>query len=67
MGVSDKTLTMDIVDFTCDLWEGYFKRSEVWKEEEEEDQKCTSTYYRLEVDIVPFSLKGNVTKHLKDL
>ena len=36
MGVSDKTLTMDIVDFMCDLWEGYFKRSEVWKEEEED-------------------------------
>ena len=32
-----------------------------------EDQKYIFTYYQLEVDIVPFSLKGNITKHLKDL
>ena len=58
---------MDIVDFIGDLWEGYFKRSEVWKKKNEDDQKCVFTYYQLEVDIVPFSLKGNITKHLKDL
>ena len=37
------------------------------KKKNEDDQKCVFTYYQLEVDIVPFSLKGNITKHLKDL